>query len=695
VVAVPPTAQIVLQLEDVGKNCWLNYLEDVQDAMTAAAVSRRKVVNLVAGRTALVADISSLRQLSNGGEKRMRGLVKSGEDLISWEVKKGDEWEAIPVGHAVQLEEVRDISNTITVGSVKYDLVNMKMGQKNLPIKREKNIPRKLVKSAATYKIHLAKHQEEEEEEPEPVAKKSKSIKNSKKSIKKDPNEEGESKPVMKSLIKKGLAPVDPEFEDGSMYHVFCEGRTIWDVMLNQTNIQNNNNKFYLIQLLQKDQDGSFAVWMRWGRVGYRGQTSLNAYDLSRAKSEFAKKFHDKTKNQWEERDEFVKHGGKYDLVKMDYSTTTDSSIATDQVDSKTKPKTVKDEPIESKLPSSVQELISLICNIKVMEEAVIEMEYDTQKAPLGKITVEQIRAGYNALKMISECVDKGQTSSKDLLQACNDFYTRIPHEFGMKKPPVIRTQQEVKKKLELLETLSDIQVALKILSSVDDSANPIDVKYNQLKVKIDPVAKTSDKWKLIEQSITSTHASTHQHYTMEVVDLFSLDKDSETKGFVDCGNSNLLYHGSRLSNWAGILSQGLKIAPPEAPVTGYMFGKGVYFADMSSKSANYCYTSRTQPYGLLMLCEVALGKPNKLLDADYHADQLPRGKNSVMGMGKIEPAGYKKIDGGLKLPVGPAKNTKVNNKGGYTLNYNEFIVYDTKQIKMKYLAKIKFNYKY
>jgi len=30
-----------------------------------------------------------------------------------------------------------------------------------------------------------------------------------------------------------------------------------------------------------------------------------------------------------------------------------------------------------------------------------------------------------------------------------------------------------------------------------------------------------------------------------------------------------------------GIMSQGLRIAPPEAPKTGYMFGKGVYFADM------------------------------------------------------------------------------------------------------------------
>jgi len=38
------------------------------------------------------------------------------------------------------------------------------------------------------------------------------------------------------------------------------------------------------------------------------------------------------------------------------------------------------------------------------------------------------------------------------------------------------------------------------------------------------------------------------------------------------------------------------------------MFGKGIYFADMVSKSANYCHTSKSSPVGLLLLCEVALG---------------------------------------------------------------------------------------
>jgi len=69
-----------------------------------------------------------------------------------------------------------------------------------------------------------------------------------------------------------------------------------------------------------------------------------------------------------------------------------------------------------------------------------------------------------------------------------------------------------------------------------------------------------------------------------------------------------LLWHGSRLSNYVGILSEGLRVAPPEAPSSGYMFGKGLYFADVCSKSAQYCHPTIENPEGILLLCEVALG---------------------------------------------------------------------------------------
>lgn len=57
----------------------------------------------------------------------------------------------------------------------------------------------------------------------------------------------------------------------------------------------------------------------------------------------------------------------------------------------------------------------------------------------------------------------------------------------------------------------------------------------------------------------------------------------------------------------------GLRIAPPEAPVTGYMFGKGVYFADMFSKSANYCCSTPQARTGVLLLCEVCILLPGMI----------------------------------------------------------------------------------
>jgi len=179
--------------------------------------------------------------------------------------------------------------------------------------------------------------------------------------------------------------------------------------------------------------------------------------------------------------------------------------------------------------------------------------------------------------------------------------------------------------------------------------------------------------------------------YTMELMDVFELEKEGEETKYKDVGNKMLLWHGSRLTNWYGILSQGLRIAPPEAPVTGYMFGKGVYFADMSSKSANYCFTTREKNVGLLALCEVALGKTRDLTNADYNADNLPDGFSSTKGVGRTIPdeTGHVTLNGCI-VPCGMPKDVNIPNA---YLQYNEYIVYDTSQIKMKYLMKVKFAY--
>ncbi len=47
-----------------------------------------------------------------------------------------------------------------------------------------------------------------------------------------------------------------------------------------------------------------------------------------------------------------------------------------------------------------------------------------------GKMTSQQIKAGYKALKIIDMCISNDDYGQR-LVQACNDFYTRIPHDFG------------------------------------------------------------------------------------------------------------------------------------------------------------------------------------------------------------------------------------------------------------------------
>ena len=136
-----------------------------------------------------------------------------------------------------------------------------------------------------------------------------------------------------------------------------------------------------------------------------------------------------------------------------------------------------------------------------------------------------------------------------------------------------------------------------------------------------------------------------------KVEEIFRIERNGEFDRFNKSpyaklkGDRRLLWHGSRCTNFGGILSQGLRIAPPEAPVNGYMFGKGVYLADISSKSAGYCQYQTSGGIGLLLLCEAELGKPIlELTNAEYTAGELAKEKGcyATWGKGMTGPVGWK-----------------------------------------------------
>merc|ERR1711962_849609 len=313
----------------------------------------------------------------------------------------------------------------------------------------------------------------------------------------------------------------------------------------------------------------------------------------------------------------------------------------------------------------------------------------------MGKISKKQIEKAYGILTEVQNMIKNGDGTDSKFLDASNRFFTLIPHDFGLKTPPILNEPDYIKSKIEMLDSLLEIEVAYKLLKdgADDKEKDPIDVHYENLKTELNVLDKETDEFKTIEKYVKNTHAETHNLYTLEIQDVFKVHRKGESKRyrpFKELPNRKLLWHGSRTTNYAGILSQGLRIAPPGAPVTGYMFGKGVYFADMVSKSANYCCPTRTNNTGLLLLCDVALGDMYERTQADY-IEKLPKGKHSTKGVGKTspDPSETTELDG-AKVPFGPGvKADDVDT----ALLYNEFIVYDVAQVQSKYLFKMKFNY--
>ncbi|KAL9032861.1 MAG: hypothetical protein Q9214_007780 [Letrouitia sp. 1 TL-2023] len=219
------------------------------------------------------------------------------------------------------------------------------------------------------------------------------------------------------------------------------------------------------------------------------------------------------------------------------------------------------------------------------------------------------------------------------------------------------------------------------------------------------PLDHKSSEYKTLADYLIKSSGTSHGiRYRLE--DIFRVSRTGEKERFqksqyskLKKSDKRLLWHGSRTTNYGGILSKGLRIAPPEAPVNGYAFGKGIYMADISSKSAQYCAPGMSGGTGLLMLCEAELGKPMyEIPTGDPNAEDEARkhGAISTLGVGRTSPQGWTdgaSIHSGLKgvmLPdvgkgIGPNKAANAN---GY-LQFNEYIAYDVAQLRIRYLFRV------
>eukprot|EP00727_Mastigamoeba_balamuthi_P006381 m51a1_g2363 hypothetical protein (631) ;mRNA; r:636109-638754 len=465
--------------------------------------------------------------------------------------------------------------------------------------------------------------------------------------------------------------PVDQLVPGSEDYRVVVEDDgTVWDCMLSQTNIGSNNNKFYVIQLLRHTSTGRLAVWTRWGRIGEKGQSNLLCCtSLASAKDAFRKKFRDKTVNDWESRSDFVSKPGKYTLIQLCYESS--------------KPSSGPVSSARSSLDPAVQEIVRLIFDVKMIERVMASMEVDVRKAPLGALTAAQIAQGNRILQQLDDAI-KASAPRQRLVGLSSMFYTLIPHDFGRRPPSVIETADQIRVKVQLLDALSEAVIASDIMKKAESSGeNVLDVQYRMLECDIEPLGHFSRDWDAIEHYVRNTHPDN----TPAIKNIFRVARHGEperARALKSLGNRMLLWHGSRLSNFAGIISQGLRIAPPEAPVTGYRFGKGIYFADLCYVSAGYCHAEADSDF-LMLLADVALGTPAELAVDQYMEKPLPGTSSSkALGVTVPDPTQSQTLDDGVVVPCG---RPIFSGKSDVSCTENEWIVYNAAQVELKYLV--------
>ncbi|PCH33025.1 PARP-domain-containing protein [Wolfiporia cocos MD-104 SS10] len=474
------------------------------------------------------------------------------------------------------------------------------------------------------------------------------------------------------TVLKRGTAPVDPCSGRVDTHQVLETPEGVWDATLNQTNVLQNANKFYVIQLLHPiGNPGSSLLFTRWGRVGEIGQQQQKVthkhgpFPIATAINEFRKQFKNKAGVDWNQRHGMVAKKGKYQWIERVFEDEKEDA------EDSTKAGPSKKEEAEKIADSTLGPEIQASALRSIISQ------------PTGD-TATQLGGFRQAV-----------------LELTGRYYSIIPHAFGRSRPIVIDTAIHLKRELELVDALSDMEIASKLIASTAQTLqrdasgqllNPLDANFLSLGLSfMEPIVRSSKEFAALQTYARDTHGATHGHYQVNVKHAYRVERQSETDAWMKSGHDKavdgerlLLWHGSRTTNFAGILSQGLRIAPPE----GYMFGKGVYFAD----SAGYCHSYLSNHTGLLLLCEVVAKPFFEQRDSNYNADEdcKKAQKKATKGLGRTQPAEWQDageaLDNealkGCHMPKGPAKD--VDTPLGLYLQYNEIRVRYLLMVDMK-----------
>ena len=420
--------------------------------------------------------------------------------------------------------------------------------------------------------------------------------------------------------------------------------------VLQVTDIKSNHNKYYALELHSASENGKafFRVFTHYGRTddletnpeaGAREGRYFD--DGGSAEAEYRSLYQKKTSPS--------KGYKEVSLASTKIGSVKARGTSSGDVDEKTLQKIAEAKnggngktalaPKPSELPPLVQALVSMVyaeATQALTNTVAAKITANGIETPLGVLTIGQIEKGESILTELYEAFQK-KASRSELERLSGEFYTVIPHRVG-------RTRQAIE--AAVIDSLGDFQQKQETLQLMKDMLNvngdanvlldpEIDKKYQALGCRIADVPKEDSLYRELSHMFLESQVKSR---ALEVKNIFSVKREGEWADFTEqIGNQRLLYHGSRIRNWVGLLSRGV-LLPKIVTSMGVnrtdpgWLGHGIYFGDAADTSVFYTSPSK-RGSRLIGIYRVALGKMMPYKKITYGLTAPPEGYDSCHGV--------------------------------------------------------------
>ncbi|XP_024370917.1 protein ADP-ribosyltransferase PARP3 [Physcomitrium patens] len=455
-------------------------------------------------------------------------------------------------------------------------------------------------------------------------------------------------------------------------------------------------NDYAIMQLIEMPNKAVYLYYKK-GRVGDRLHNTerLEEMDSTRqAMREFVKLFETLTGNPfepWEREKKFEKKPMKFFPVDMNSGVDARAGgLGVHQLGT---------AAAHTKMNSRVAQDLKVLMSQEVYRFAMTEMAIDAPDLPSGNLTEFHLERCTDVLQQFAAYLREPEEDELKHERMCLDFSNKWWSLVHTTRPFVIKDIDQVAQMAApTLEALKAISVASQLIGNLKDEStldDPLADRYAKLGCQITPLDHDSEDYKMISNYLAKTIAPVKfmdSEYSVNLQEACLIDSAAtpSLKDIKKMSNKQLLWCGTRTCNLLACMKVGMPPASIEAPASGYMFGEGWYCSDSAARAAQFGFTAVDRPEGYLILAVVGLGDEIlELTKPEEDVSQYKKKKVAIKGLGKMttDPDGYIKFEEDITVPCGPL----IPGKEDSPLDFNEFCVYDSMQVKPHYLLRVRY----